>query len=356
MHLMQNRKSITGNHSRETYQHDMKRTESTTSFEPPEPQQVREYLDAHPPRSPSRWAAWAPLMAVGFVVSIAWQIDAGWANVLPWLVVLGVIVVSEMRVRRVARLTDELAHAQELALQHQWLPTLQLAWRLVPALSGMPQLHGRSVALIAHVFDRLRCYESALAAYDFLLQRMPAEHPAAVHLRVQRAITLMINDQLVDADDALRRLRGDIELLGDAGASAAYRLAQLVQEVLTFHYDHAVACADELLDALRPLGIEAGYGHALVALSWLNVARSQHGADRDATNDQSTSGLSSTAEHAYAQAAKWWSTATLLMPVSQLIDRFAPLRALIDDAHVGPPTMTPVQAQVAGARNHALPA
>ena len=93
----------------------MKRIESAASFEPPEPQQVCEYLDAHPPRPPSRWVAWAPLIAVGFVVSIAWQVNAGWASALPWLVVLGVIIVSEMRVRRVARLTNELAHAQEQA-------------------------------------------------------------------------------------------------------------------------------------------------------------------------------------------------------------------------------------------------
>jgi hypothetical protein len=77
--------------------------------------------------------------------------------------------------------------------------------------------------------------------------------------------------------------------------------------VRTNHFADAVEGCDGLLDELRPLGVDAGYGHALVALAYHHLAGAAAG----------------------EQAALWWSRATLLVAAPALLDRFAELRPLL---------------------------
>src|SRR5690606_10485087 len=103
---------------------------------------------------------------------------------------------------------------------------------------------------------------------DRLLDMLPQDHPGAIHLRIHRAIAALSAERLLDADEALRRLRNVTSDYARTPLAALYRFAELIQIVRTGHYDDALHEADTLLDALRPLGIEAGYGHALLALCY----------------------------------------------------------------------------------------
>ncbi len=131
-------------------------------------------------------------------------------------------------------------------------------------------------------------------------------------MAIHRAIAKLLCDHLTDADDALRKKRGAAEQYPDTPIAAAYRYAALVQQVQTNHFADAVAASDDLVVQLRPLGVEAGYGYALMALS-----HHMTGADG---------------------AAAWWSRATTLLPPATLTERFSQLRAI---EHLAPVVQPP---------------
>jgi len=136
-----------------------------------------------------------------------------------------------------------------------------------------------------------------------------------VHIGVSRANAALGADRLSDADDSIRRLRGAVEAFPDTTISATYRLAQLAQQVRTHHFAEGVKENDDLLDALRPLGVEAGYGHALMALCHY------HDPTQGETADDAT---------AHDAAKQWWGRATLLLPSHTLLSRYPELKPLTE--------------------------
>ncbi len=271
-------------------------------FAPPTAAQVERHLQRHPPRGPARLGAWMPILALGAVVGLMALSSAWLLGALPWALALaGIVFFYSYRVNALRNLEQRVVQVHELALLHDHPRTLRLAWRLLPEVTIVPHLHGRVVAIIALTLDNLRCHEAALAAYAYLLERLPADHPAALGLRLQQAMAQLANDQLIDADDTLRRLSHVPRDYPQTELSATWRLARLLQQAVTNHFDEAVEQAGDLIDQLRPLGIDAGFGHGLMALACLRQEQ------REA-----------------AQA--WWSRATLLMTPGSLTHRYAPLR------------------------------
>ncbi|MEM6554001.1 MAG: hypothetical protein AAF750_17940, partial [Planctomycetota bacterium] len=126
-------------------------------------------------------------------------------------------------------------------------------------------------------------------------------------------------DRLGDADEELRRVRGVVEGFGEVGGGASqatalraeererlaagYAYAGLVQDVVTHHFAEAVERGDGLVERLRPMGMEAGYGYGLMALCHWKVG------------DE-------------AGARRWWTRAVLLVPGEALVGRYAVLGEL----------------------------
>ena len=276
-------------------------------FKPPTVQQVRNHLQRNQPRDPSKWALWGPLllMVIAFVIAAMWNTAAAWA--LPWLVVIGTVVFMSMRVRRFRQLDEQVHRVQELGLRRNASQSLRLAWRLLPQVNELPMLHGRIVAFIAHNLDMLKCYDQALVAYDYLIKRLPHDHPGAVPIKIHRTMALLANDQLADADDALRNLRNVADMFAHSVVGAAYHMAKLLQLVRTNHFEDAVSMADNLVEQLRPLGVDAAYGHALMALSCQKLYDLKQQGD-------------------VGEGLRWWSRATLLIPPGGRVERYPELR------------------------------
>jgi len=289
----------------------------TRDFEPPRAEQVWTYLERHPATAPSRLTAWMPMIALGGAVMISWAATSGWLQILPWVILVLLLVWLTHRVRRVRQLEQQVTRVQELAMTRRYAPAMRLAWGLLPKVAVMPAIHGRLIAFMAHVLDQLRAYEAAVIAYEHLIHHLPVEHPGAVQLQIHCAIAQLAQDHLADADASLRHVRGHDEALRHPATAASLRLARLIQQVKTNHFAEAVESSTHLIADLRPLGIDAGYGHALVALAYHHLA-----VNNDATAD--------------AQAAPWWTRATLLLPVEALVERFAELSALAGHYSVSP--------------------
>ncbi len=286
---------------------------SAAPFSPPSAEQVAAHLASNPPRAQSKSAGYAALLAIGFAMALMFSSPDGLMPLVGMLVVAGVFVYLFRRGLRMRDLERRASRAAELALTHHAPQSLRLAWQLLPGVTAVPQLHGRTVAMIAQNLDRLRQFDGAVVAYDELIKRLPRDHPAAVHFRILRAMAHLFCDRLADADDELRKVRNVIDRFVDTAVAAAYRLAELFQRIRTHHFDDALGLADNLLDDLRPLGVEAGYGHALMALSYMKFA--------DKHDDAS----------AAEQGGQWWGRATMLLTTEQLVFRHEELRELSDD-------------------------
>jgi len=281
---------------------------SSPAFRPPTAEQVARHLGGHRVAPPSPLPGRLMLAAVvlGVLIDVVGGLALG--SLLALAGVAGLVGLVIWRRREAAALVKEARRVQELAMLRHHRAAIRRAWRLLPRLTALPVLHHRLIAVLAHSLDRARAFDAATACIDELLETLAPDSPAAVPLRVQRANLVLLSDRLAEGDEALRRLRGRVETLAGTPAFAAYRMAQLVQHVRTHHFGDAVALAGDLRLDLQPLGVDAGYGHGLMALCYQSRAEAGD-ADRE-------------------QAQRWWSSATLLLPPGELASRFPELTPL----------------------------
>lgn len=286
-----------------------------TNFNPPTAQQVIAHIDRYPPTGPARWVTMMPMIVLGVVVGLTFLAHETLALLLPALVLAGWLGAMSWQVRNLRELERRTALAGELALTRQYPQALRLAWRLLPNLRAMPELHGRTISVMAWCLEQVKSHEAAIAAYDYLISHLPAGHPGAMQFTIERTVSQLMCDRLADADDALRRLRGHLEGFTNSPIAAHYRFASLLQQIQTNHFADAIEAEDSLIDDLRPLGVDAGYGYALMALSHQKLL--DHGGEAGV--------------HA-AKVSQWWGRATLLLPVTSLIGRYQLLGDLRDHA------------------------
>jgi hypothetical protein len=303
--------------------------QSEQPFTPPTAEQVQAYLDEHPPRAPSRMLMWLMLVAMGF--AFAMMLSPGHPQMAAAALALmgGLFFAVYVRARRLRELDRRAAEAVEWAMLRQFRLSFDQAWLLLPRVVQMPPLHGRVVALIAHGLDQLKAWDSALVAYDELIKRLPDDHPGATQFRVRRAIAHLFTDRLADADDELRRVRNGIDRFAQTAVGGAFRLAELFQRVRTNHFADATEFADTLVADLRPLGVEAGYGHALMALSFHQLSGG------------AGVGVGERRPEALEEAQQWWRRATILLPVERLVHRFAEITPLTQDPRLAEAAVSP---------------
>ncbi|MFG0247715.1 MAG: hypothetical protein ACF8OB_02420 [Phycisphaeraceae bacterium JB051] len=285
---------------------------ATPTFKPPSPEQVTDHLRRCAPRVSRVWVTQLPLILLLVAVGMTLFAQNALTAILPWLILIGVVAYAMIRVRHVRTIQSRVMRISEWTQLEQHERATRAIWKMLPVVQMMPELHGRLVALMAHNLDCLTAWPAAEVAYDYLIQRMPADHPGSVQLQLQRTVLQLFNDELTSADTNLRKLRPMALEMGVSPISATYHYAALLQQVSTFHYADAVAeNKDELVDRLRPLGVEAGHGYALMA--WSCYQLSLRESDSAAWMDQ---------------ARDWWHKATLLLSTQKLLARQDELKAL----------------------------
>ncbi|HAI10936.1 MAG TPA: hypothetical protein DCM28_04485 [Phycisphaerales bacterium] len=235
---------------------------------------------------------------------------------LPWLILVGVVIFAMVRVRNIRGIQTRVQKIGEWTQLGQHDRATRAIWKTLPVVQMMPELHGRLVALMAHNLDRLAAWPAAEVAYDYLIQRMPTDHPSSIQLQLQRTILQLFNDELASADTNLRKLRPMAMELKNSPMAATYHYAALLQHVSTYHFTEAIEeNRDDLVENLRPLGVEAGHGYALLAWSCYQLSLRQ--ADSLQFNDE-----------LMEQTRHWWHKATLLLSTQKLLKRQPQLKAL----------------------------
>ncbi len=188
---------------------------------------------------------------------------------------------------------------EELMLLRRWDQAAGLLEHLMS--SPMRTLEGRFQAMmfLASILARYHRFHEAVEMYDRLLETDGLD-PASSHgLRLGRAMAILRDDRLYDADRAIVELRRD-----GTGPSPGLELIELYRDVKTGHPQDAVERFDRTIkDLKRALGCRAADAWGLVAAARLALGDS-------------------------AGARTHWLAATSLVPPLELVRRYPELSTI----------------------------
>ncbi len=314
----------------------MRRTPESQPRELPDADALEERLDDTQPHPVPASRRALPLAAIGLALAFALFGPPLLGTLAPWLALGGVAIAAVRRARTAKRQAEALRRAEELGRLRRPADAFFAADALLDELVHEPGPSAGCVHLMARSLQALRRPDACRVATEVLLDRLPPHHPARAGVLLNRAIAEFESDRLADGDGTLGRVRSLMEVRAeepaedtpwidekepsgdDTGdrrvglplpaadrsaaeeARAALRAARLIQSVMTYHAADAVADAEAAGGAeacFRPLGVDAGFAHGLLAWCHLKL-------------------------HDAEGTAAAWSRATLLVPANALVHRF----------------------------------
>ena len=315
----------------------MRRTPESQPRELPDADALEERLDETQPHPVPVSRRALPLAAIGLALAFALFGPPLLGTLAPWVALGGVAIAAVRRARTAKRQAEALRRAEELSRLRRPADAFFAADALLDELVHEPGPSAGCVHLMARSLQALGRPDACRVATEVLLDRLPPHHPARAGVLLNRAIAEFESDRLADGDGTLGRVRSLMEVRAEAPgedppwleepaeeeesepadrrvgrplpaadrtavevAGAAFRVARLIQSVMTYHAADAVADAEAAGGAeacFRPLGVDAGFAHGLLAWCHLKL-------------------------HDAEGAAAAWSRATLLVPAAALVHRF----------------------------------
>ncbi len=299
-------------------------TAQTDPWRPPSAQQVTDYFAQHAPNPPHPARRLFVLIPIAAAATLALLVG-GPAWLLLWATFIGSSLWARAQFSQRQNLAQRVERAQELVRLRFNRPALRAIWQLIPQLTAHPTLQHGAIVVLARGFEQTHQHDAALACYDRLTQDIPKGHPGAAMLNTRRAVAQLLSSRLADADQTLRRLRNTLARdtatpqsspkPPDAPMSAMLAFIELLHATATAHYDQAIEESPQLINTLQPLGLDAGYGYALRALS-------HHHRDGQSDNQNDN-------QDDAAHARRWWQRATALIPANALVDQLPDLRPMV---------------------------
>jgi tetratricopeptide (TPR) repeat protein len=265
-------------------------------------------LESSEPRPRVPWFFYAAGLLLVMALSAAFGPSSAGARqvieVFSGLLMLAMIglltVVSVTAVRTLRAQQQAVDDAAELVQLRRWP---QAAFALQHILSYPARtypLRSQALVYLSMVLARYHRFEDATAIHEHLLKEDMVDQPTAVGLRMSRAMAMLQQDHLFDADRAISELRRTAGASGSAGLA----LIEMYRDVKTGHPEDALRTFEQKLPNLREqLGHRVADAHALAARAY------------DLQNRQ-------------AEAAEAWRRATLLAPAIELQRRYIELEKL----------------------------
>ena len=216
-----------------------------------------------------------------------------------------------LAVRRHRKQFQTVEAIEEMVQLRRWEPAGMLLDRFLSTTVRSPRVWARALVQLAALLARHHRFADAVAVDDFLLEHDGLlDEGGAYGVRAMRAMALLREDALLDADRAI----SDLRRRGPARASGPLALIEIYRDVKTGHPAEAIELFAERQDVLRQhLGHRVADAHALVARAYDLLGRD-------------------------AEAAAAYGRATALAPVAELHRRYPELEPL---AGKYPPTSAP---------------
>lgn len=244
-------------------------------------------LESSQPRARVGWfwyGAGGFLLVVFLATFLSGQSDTGKRVVeaLSALLMLGLLggmmVMTVITVRRHRAEQQEVEAASELVQLRRWPQAAILLNQALSRPARTPGLRSQALIYLGAVLARYHRFDDAIAVYDHLLEHNLVDSAAAYALRLGRAMAMLREDHLFDADRALAELR---RLSASAGTeSGGLALVEIYRDVKTGHPDEAVAIFEDKLPALRDqLGHRVSDAYALAARAYDLLGRTAEAQD-----------------------------------------------------------------------------
>jgi tetratricopeptide (TPR) repeat protein len=193
--------------------------------------------------------------------------------------VMGLVMYLTVRDHRAEQ--NRMLALEEMVQLRRWEPAATMLDQTLSRPMLNPYNHAQALLYLSTVLARYHRYEDAIAVHDYLLDVLHLEGPAGFAARLGRAMSMVHEDHLVDADRAISELR---RMSGDE--SAGLTLIEIYRDVKTGHPAEAIDLFTGRRDLLRgQLGHRFADACVLAAKAYDLVGQSDRAATayRDAT-------------------------------------------------------------------------
>jgi tetratricopeptide (TPR) repeat protein len=220
------------------------------------------------------------------------------------LMMLGLMVAMGFITWRAARSVQaeqsQLEAIEELIQLRRWEEAGLLVQSLLSRPTRTPPARTQALVFLAAVLARYHRFADAVSVYEHMLEHRLVEGEAAYGMKLARAMSLLREDRLVDADRAM----GELRRLDRADDSAGLALLEIYRDVKTGHPREAIEEFEKKQALLRKqLGHRAADAYALAARAF----------DLAGENDK---------------AREAFEKATLLSPIVELKRRYPEVAAM----------------------------
>jgi tetratricopeptide (TPR) repeat protein len=192
------------------------------------------------------------------------------------------------------------AALEELIQLRRWPDAALILQTLLsrPARSAFSR--AQALIYLAMVLTRYHRFEDSVLVHDYVLEHIPLDDATDHGTRLARALSLLREENLLDADRAIAELRRNSRGMESAGLA----LVEIYRDVKTGHPAEAIEIFEQRLQAMR-----RQLGHRL-ADAWALAARAYDMLDRP------------------AEAKAAFENATLLAPLAELVRRYPEVATL----------------------------
>jgi tetratricopeptide (TPR) repeat protein len=205
---------------------------------------------------------------------------------------MAVLAVSTVKRHRAEQAMVEAAG--ELVQLRRWPQAGLILEQILSHPSPSHALRSQALIYLASVLARYHRFNDAITVHNHLLERELVDEGTAFGVRAGRAMAMLREDHLFDADRAISELRR----LERTGESALLTLVEIYRDVKTGHPDEAIELFETRLPSLRDqLGHRLADAYALAARAYDLRGRKTEAQDA-------------------------WVKATLLAPPGELLRRY----------------------------------
>ena len=215
--------------------------------------------------------------------------------------VVGVMMaVTWVAVRRQRGEMQQLEAVAELVQLRRWPEAAYVLRGMLSEPTRTPAARVQGLIFLTAVLARYHRFADAIAVQEHLLNHVQLDDSTAHALRLGRAMAMLREDRLFDADRAIAELRR----LKQNTPSAGLALVEIYRDVKTGHPAEAIEMFESSLDTMRDqLGHRVGDAYALAARAYDLLGRT-------------------------ADAQDAYSKATLLSPLIELHRRYPDVEKL----------------------------
>jgi tetratricopeptide (TPR) repeat protein len=228
-------------------------------------------------------------------------------------ILAGLALMTSLTLRRQRDEIRKVEALEEMVQLRRWPEALGMVQAILSQPTRSPQTRIQALIFLSSVLARYHRFEDAIAVHNHLLDTVMFDETTAHGIRLGRAMAMLREDHLVDADQAISELRR----LAQGRDSAGLALVELYREVKTGHPAEAIERFNKALPIFQQqLGHRTGDAYALLAKAYDMLGRT-------------------------VEARSMYEKATLLTAVSELNRRYPEVASIAGKYQ---PAATPTEA------------